>query len=272
MGKASRRKKEKKAHALPEPIASHRPEVSLEQSAQIPVEVAPMAPAKPVRQVNFQIRSNQSVKHAKKIYRILSSAEYADSFTKGEIRISTLETCRNYEDALQGDRGEGTARYHSKNYSKVDWDHSGFQQDALRSGIYIGPGVTDITFHNNTSVTTLPDALVLCTTLEYDPSKLSDTFGNYCVEIYNVEGFFTTLTRALVQRYPIERFYAGRVQYIGREFHGVAPPTHIGFIKPPDPYEPQQEFRMLWTVRRSMSLTPGNITVPELARFCKRIA
>jgi hypothetical protein len=41
----------------------------------------------------------------------LPQEQFADDFYKGTIRISTLAGCRNTEDAVRGDAGEGTLQY-----------------------------------------------------------------------------------------------------------------------------------------------------------------
>lgn len=267
MGKASRGKKKLGVSTY----VAHDRRIIFGNSDSPVVDIAPMAPAAPTRPFNLEIKRGTQKRHIKKVYRFLNEETYADAFASGELRISTIETCRKYEDPLQGDAHEGTMLYRSRDYSKADWDTPGLREDALRAGIHIGPGVDGITMYGNTSHDRVQDALVLCTTVNFRPQDLS-TFGKYCVEIHDVDEFFAVLTTALYQRYPIHKFYAGLVQYRNREFVGEAPPVHIGFIKPRHPYEPQQEFRMLWTVRTQKPLTAGNIVVPELSQFCRRIA
>ena len=236
--------------------------------------ITPMKPASPQRKSVIDLPPPPAY-IPKKIFRFLSNEDYADQFAMGNIRISTLETCRQYEDPLQGDSGEGSSVYRGGIYKNVNGDHPGFLQDAARSGIHFHGDPSEFT---NISISgakrefRINDALVLCTTAHFDPTALSDTFGKYVVEINDVPGFFTELTQALVDRYPILKFYARPVHYRSREFDSSQAPSHEGFIKPTDPYAPQQEFRMLWTVRPSTDLTPGNVFVPELAKYCQRIA
>lgn len=236
--------------------------------------ITPMKSAPPQRKSVIDLRPPPAY-IPKKIFRFLSNENYADQFAMGNIRISTLETCRRYEDPLQGDAGEGSSVYRGGTYKNVNGDHPGFFKDAARSGLHFDGDPSQFKNISVSGVTRnfrINDALVLCTTAHFDPSTLSGTFGKYVVEINDVHGFFKDLTQALVDRYPILHFYAGPVNYRSREFHSNQKPIHEGFIKPIYPYAPQQEFRMLWTVRPSTNLTPGNISVPELAKYCQRIA
>jgi hypothetical protein len=117
----------------------------------------------------------------------------------------------------------------------------------------------------------ISDALVLCTTLRFDPSKMSDSFGNYCVEITEPLKFFVKLTEELMLRYPIDRFRQAQIIYAEREFEGTRP-GRIGFVKPPDKYAEQEEHRMLWTVSVDKPLIPGKLYVPGLKRYCRLLA
>ena len=50
--------------------------------------------------------------NTRKIFRFFSEKSHAIDFMDGKIRLSTLSTCRSYEDSLQGDSGEGIENRH----------------------------------------------------------------------------------------------------------------------------------------------------------------
>lgn len=139
-------------------------------------------------------------------------------------------------------------------------------------GVYIGPGCSNITLSNNTMKTILPDAYVLCTTTEFSPEKLSETFGRYCVEVTNPKDFFVLISESLEKSKKIKESAAGKVIYKDRSYTGMeSPPGRIGFVKPPDLYATQREFRLLWVPENSSGLAPFLLKCPEAAHFCKRI-
>lgn len=206
------------------------------------------------------------------VYRFFQEAEHADLFCHGKVRISTIETCRKYEDKAQGDAEE--AHLHYKTGSMVGGsDESAFVTVASRAGIYIGPNCSNITVSNCSRTTSLPDAFVLCTTLKYEPSTMNGSFGEACVKINKPRRFYERVSRRLARTFPIKQGAFGPIVYANRHYEGLQPlPGPIGFVKPPDLYASQCEFRFLWTVNNSIRLDPFLLDVPEIASLCSRVA
>lgn len=232
----------------------------------------PMQPAPPQYDCQFQISKPADI--PEKVYRFFDKPEHADDFANGRLWISTLERCRQYEDPKQGDKHEGMIARLVDDLKLTDGRNTKTQMLAQSMGIKVPASDINISIKNSTFVTRLADGLVLCTTLKYAPDTLSDNFGKHCVEISNPHEFFKTLTQSLLSTYPmIAEAVAGPIIYEDR----VAPihkkiSTHIGLIKPSDPYAEQEEYRMLWLVKHNIPLTPGIINVPALADYCRRIA
>jgi hypothetical protein len=206
------------------------------------------------------------------IYRFFKEAWQADALAQGDIWLSTLNTCRAYEDPEQGDSEEAHETYNS-GHAVGGSDDPQFVEVARRSGIHIGPGCSNITISNNTRKTSIPDAYVLCTTTEFSPDKLSDTFGKYCVEITNPRQFFILASESLESVTSIRQAVAGKVIYKDRFYSGVkSPPGPIGFVKPPDLYASQKEFRLLWIPKSTIEMAPFLLKCPAVSHMCKRIA
>lgn len=206
------------------------------------------------------------------VYRFFKEPGHADALASGTVWLSTLETCRAYEDPYQGDPDEAVQRYNS-GHAVGGSDDAAFKLIAERSGISIGPGCSNITVSNCTAVHRLPDAFVLCTTEQFNPKNLSDTFGRYCVEIERPQEFFRLLTASLSQLHAIREAAFGRVIYRERNFAGLQdPPGPIGFVKPPDKYKSQHEVRFLWTSLTGAQLAPFALYAPECVALCRRIA
>lgn len=209
--------------------------------------------------------------HSKSVYRFFQEEWQADALARGDVWLSTLETCRTYENPEQGDSEEGHETYNSGHAVGGSNDQE-LVEVARRSGIHIGPGCSNITISNNTRKAVLPDAYVLCTTTEFSPEKLSETFGRYCVEITNPRHFFIAISEALEGIVSIREAAAGNVIYKNRLYTGMEhPPGPIGFVKPPDLYASQKEFRFLWIPRDANALNPILLKCPDVGHLCKRI-
>lgn len=218
-----------------------------------------------------QLRSAERPFDAHVVFRFFHDPSHADALVAGNVWISTLESCRRFEDPKQGDPEEGFQRYNS-GYSVGNSGDKELELIAAQSGIHIGPGSSNITLNNNTLVKCLGDALVLCTTELFEPSVLSETFGRYCVEISNPKRFFELVSAQLRETHEISEARFGRVIYKDRFYTGLErPPGPLGFVKPPDKYSEQHEVRFLWSVRTAAVLNPFLLRVPRAAELCRRV-
>lgn len=208
--------------------------------------------------------------HQTSVYRFFPEEWQADALTKGKVWLSTLNQCRAYEDPKQGDAKEAFEIYNS-GYAVGGSNNPEFVERARRSGISIGPGCSNITISNNTSERAISDAYILCTTTNFSPEKLNNTFGNYCVEITDPRKFFIIVSNYLNMQLPIKQAVAGKVIYKDRIYRGLEErPGPIGFVKPPDLYAEQKEFRFLW-IPNSDILNPFLLDCPNVSSLCKRI-
>ena len=206
------------------------------------------------------------------VYRFFPEKWQAESLCQGNVWISTLETCRKYEDPLQGDLGEATHTYKSGHIVGGSGDPA-FVEMASRSGIHISGVCSNINISGATNVQRLPDAYVMCSTKEFSPEKLSDTFGNYCVKISNPAEFFKRVSVELNKESPIREAGMGLIQYKDREFTGLqAAPGPIGFVKPRDQYAPQKEFRQLWIPQNHQNIEPFLLKCSNVSELCTLIA
>lgn len=139
-----------------------------------------------------------------------------------------------------------------------------------QTGTWLGPASV---VRNSVFRTTIPDAFGLSFTRQYQPSELAGTFGSHCVEVVDVPLFFRRVTTALSARAPIKFAEIGDVIYSDRVYMQMtSPPGPIGFVKPRDPYQFQQEVRMLWHVSNDSAnkLTPTLISIDPSGLFVRR--
>jgi hypothetical protein len=195
---------------------------------------------------------------------------HLDALLAGDVWISTLERCRTHEGG-RGDPGEARVDYRSGTIV-ADGSDPTLQLMAERSGISIGPDVKEVFFSNNASTTQLLDAWVLCTTERFAPKRM-EAFGKYCVRIDQPSRFCEVVTNHIVKQCPVHSSL-GRVRYRERFYEGIDPaPGPLGFVKPPDIYAEEQEFRMLWTpVTARYSLDPLVVRCPEVRALVSRVA
>ena len=207
------------------------------------------------------------------VYRFFKEEKYANALEDGELFISTLETCRQYEDPLQGDPEEAYERYNSGSKKLGNGSDPRFARLAANLGVGVDPNAYGITIDNCQSVRRLADAYVLCTTIGFSKSMLTETFGRYCVEIRDVRRFFNVVTGRMKEEWGVTEAQCGPIIYKERIFTGYErSPGPIGFVKPPDKYQSQQEYRFLWHYGDGRSVRPGVIQVPELRNLVRRTA
>jgi len=210
--------------------------------------------------------------HHDSVYRFFPEEWQADALVSGNVWISTLETCRAYEDPKQGDADEAKESYNS-GHAVGGSDDASFVEVARRSGIHIGQGCSNITVNNCTNIKTLPDAYVLCTTSQYSPENLNESFGKHCVEITDPKKFFVVVSRCFEKKTVIKEAAAGKVIYKDRHYTGLEnPPGPIGFVKPYDQYVEQKEFRFLWIPETTENIEPLLLNCPEIIDLCRKIA
>jgi len=210
-------------------------------------------------------------KHHYPVYRFFYEEWQADALVSGKVWISTLEACRAYEDPKQGDSEEAKETYNS-GHAVGGSNDSAFVEIARRSGINIGPGCSNMSISNNIKISSLLNAYVLCTTSQFSPSNLSETFGKYCVEITDPKKFFIAVSRCLEKVTVIKKSVAGEVIYRDRNYTGLErPPGPIGFVKPPDKYAEQKEFRFLWIPETMENIKPFLLNCHKILGLCRKI-
>jgi hypothetical protein len=203
------------------------------------------------------------------VYRYIGDEKYLPNLLRGQVRLSTLEICRGYEDVL-GDKGEGEVTLLTAGPITGTGDDPEFGRLAARSGIKLPPGSGQLTIGQNTFVQRVLDAPVYCTSAVYTPEVIA-RFGEPCVRIERPREFFNRLTTLLAQRVGITHAFLGRVTYRSRTFRdGEDPPTFGPFIKPDD-YQVEQEVRMAWQLDPKW-WPPKRFTFTDstLAGFCRR--
>jgi hypothetical protein len=205
-----------------------------------------------------------------RIYRFFHEERYADALVDGFVWLSTLEECRRYEDSARGDREEGTLTYNTGTIT-ADGDDPTLQLISQRCGIHIGPGCTNITLWFFSKFRKIPDAWLLCTTEAYAPENMA-AFGKYCVEITSVATFFDRLTSAIRREVQIREGAHGAVRYTSRTYRFDEPePGALGFVKPPDVFAKQREYRMVWLPLGSDPVSPRGWNVNDIRSLVRRL-
>jgi hypothetical protein len=206
------------------------------------------------------------------IYRFFDDPSHADALVAGRVWLSTLEWCRRCEEPERGDSGEGTQIYQSGTVSGTGADPH-LQEVARRLGVInSSPDAGRVLIRDVTGVRRLSDAWAFCATLKFDPEALR-SFGPYCVRIDGPEQFFVLVTEALGSTFDVNEGALGSVTYAQREYAGLAAPAGpIGFVKAPDVYAPQREYRMLWVPGSREPIQRTEVFCPAVRGLAARIS
>ncbi|MGO3056999.1 MAG: hypothetical protein ACTID3_08715 [Halomonas sp.] len=209
--------------------------------------------------------------HPDAVYRFFDEERYADALTEGKVFVSTLARCRTYENHLQGDKDEATVSYNTGNIFGRGND-ADIKKMAKNAGIKIEGNIECVHISNAISKTRIFDAFLLCTTVEPYADGFEENIGKHCVKIESPLTFMHHVTIAIQKTHRIKQGLAGKVKYRERHYSGMdAHPGRIGFVKPPDPYAVQQEYRMLWEPYNMEGLEGFVINCPEITKLCQRI-
>lgn len=138
-------------------------------------------------------------------------------------------------------------------------------------GIEIVGGSSDMLFVGNTKTTVLGDAYALCTTVRFAPEKMK-VFGEFCVQISDVRRLFRLVSAAVAAEHTIIGADHRRVTYASRE-HADAQPRAglLGFVKPPDEYAEQQEYRFLWQPADWRTIRPRLFDCPGVRPLVRQV-
>lgn len=208
------------------------------------------------------------------VYRFFRERNHAEQLAQGIVWLSTLGSCRGYEEDGRGDAGEATQVYWSGEFSGEGTDPH-IQHVSQHSGIkiQIAPGaeIQQVLIRDATYSRGIADAFVLCTSEKFDPSCM-ETFGPYCVEISRPRFFVWLVTVRLGLELPIGEAIIGRIQYRDRSYSGLqTQPGVLGFVKPVE-FSSQREVRLLWTIKgKARILEPKTVTCPEIRALCRMV-
>ena len=138
---------------------------------------------------------------------------------RGNILISTLSACREYEDSEKGDSTEGICEFTNNSNIIGKSNDKIITEEANRLGFEI-IDCENVTFENNTAINYIDDAFLLCLTSEKDRKILKDNFGEYGVKITNVEKFQDIINEALCSKFKFKNigWRRGFVEYQEKEF------------------------------------------------------
>lgn len=133
------------------------------------------------------------------VVRFFRERKHAEQLAQGFVWLSTLGSCRGYEEDGRGDADEATQVYRSGEVSGAGADRH-VQHVAYHSGIKIeispGTKINHVSIIDATYLRGSKDAFALCASQKFDPSCM-ETFGPYCAEISRPRSFLWLVTKRL---------------------------------------------------------------------------
>jgi hypothetical protein len=140
-----------------------------------------------------------------------------------------------------------------------------------QAGIEIVGGSSEMLIFGNTNTTALGDAYALCTTVRFAPEKMK-VFGEFCVQISDVRQLFRLVSAAVAGEHTIIGADHRRVTYASREYADTEVAAGpLGFVKPPDEYAEQQEYRFLWQPADWRTLQPRLFNCPGVRPLVRQV-
>jgi hypothetical protein len=211
----------------------------------------------------------------KPLYRFFSKEEYAKNFIKGEIRLSTLYSCRKLENIKARDENEGVINPIVSEKIIRDsnnQDDTEFISDLRMTGaINIGPNCKNITIRNvGAGSISMRDAFVLCTSNEISDYLITH-FGKYCVRINYP--YLLSYYLHLKMRTNLNSIYfrSDKVKYANQQVDIAKDRINkrIGFEKE-NRFLLENEFRSIFYTNK-MNIQPYLEIVPEIEKICDYI-
>ncbi len=206
-----------------------------------------------------------------KVFRFFKEEWQADSLLRGEIWISTLDKCREYEDSEQGDPNEGI-QTHLTSLTGGGGQAGEFKIQELirRQGIIVDDPESTIFLSGNQHTQRFENSFVLCTST-VDTPEVRNVFGNFGVQIIDTHLFNSILSFALFDALGIYQGIAASVLYAHQSYMDLEPipQTEIFLIKAPR-YDYQKEFRFVWRANKP-KIEPFLFKCPAVARLCRRV-
>ncbi len=191
------------------------------------------------------------------LYRYFATDERARAFSTGRIYLSTLQNCRNHEDAERADPGEASSGYISGTLSGDSDTDPRLLNRLRRSGIQVTHFSGEIS--NNLSYQQIPDAYLLCLSTVNSP-ELCERFGDYVVQVRDSRRLFCAIIDTMERLGYLGSVEIGCVRYGHRD--GVEDDPEIGpigFVKPEWPYAIEREVRLMWRPAGTEPIAPMEI-------------
>lgn len=212
------------------------------------------------------------------LFKFFTHEEHAVALVeRAGLRLGTLYEFRATDgwDAVRGDEKEGEFTFSLESDEPETITHES-------APWFIKPIVerlgTPILSHGGTlnAIAHHPDAYIYCTSSSRTAIAAS-AYGKYVVEISNIEGFFTALTRHLTDDLgiasPEPHGYLAPCLYLDRTVKLRSSKTQVqepplAFIKPSAKHS-EGEVRAIWHPAKPGTLAPIVITCPELSSYCR---
>lgn len=204
------------------------------------------------------------------VYRHVTKEQYANDLVNGiGLRVSTIQTCRDYEDKEQGDAEEGYLHHLA---TRITDQHPRGIELASQIGIKISGDSTNYLISNNRRSTIYPDAYVICLSHRIFDDRLKGKFGKYVVRINNVRLFMHHIVLAMKKCVPTKTLQVRSVRYVSRtriDFEESLGNAY--FVKPPNPFAEQKEYRIIVLCEPGHKYVPFNLEVPFPPGLCTRV-
>ena len=177
-----------------------------------------------------------------RLYRAFSEEWQAKALLQGDVFVTTLGRCRQYEKKGQGDPWEAR-----EFYAQTKTVHSEMPEfSVVASRLNVREMGSRAELSHCASETYIWDEHMICMT-ECMSDEVIQTFGRYYVGILDPLKFFKLVSRRIFHRRRIAHGGMGRMVYRSQVYADLDdPPGPLGYVKDPDVFSNQQEIRIRW--------------------------
>lgn len=201
------------------------------------------------------------------LFRGFKERQHLEAFLEGNVRISSLYSWKNTEDAVRLDVGEGESSHTIDALAARRLDR---EQSRLlrRVGIDISGSVEDVEFRNVVGVQKTPNSPGLSMSL-HASTPLREKLGRHWVRLDKPAQFLERASEALARFYPLRFGIVMPIIYKSRATKNGESNSVPPFLIKPIEYSGEAEVRFIWFVAEpNLVTTYTDINLGTLGDIC----
>ena len=207
------------------------------------------------------------------LFRYFDRDEYYEDFLAGRVWVTTIDACRNSEDADRADRFEAT---HTFVQPRPVWDSTSPVGRAVMKqlGVSVPPG-SRVFLEGNSSTEFHPDQYMLCLSRSLN-RRLMEKFSpgaKKVVRIVRPTALIDAIGKAIHEKDSLFHYECAPVLYERPDAGGSElTPRYAPWMMKPRRYSEEQEIRVVWRPQMHRRvLGSGFVEIEDIGRFVRPV-